>query len=146
MNINTPSDSYAAEILEVVPQVMRTIRGEMRQRRTSGLTVPQFRAMICINRQGQAALVEVAEYLGLTSATVCRMVDGLVESGLAISRPSTVDRRRISVSLTPQGCEVLELAHQGTLGRLEELLSSLTPAERDTVSEAMHILRDAFAA
>ena len=144
MNINPPSDSCAAEILEVVPQVMRTIRGEMRQRRTSGLTVPQFRAMICINRQGQAALVEVAEYLGLTSATTCRMVDDLVGRGLAVSRPSTVDRRRIAVSLTPQGCALLEQAHQGTLARLEELLSSLSPAELAVVSDAIHLLRDAF--
>ena len=144
--MDIPSDSCAAEILEVVPQAMRTIRGEMRQRRASGLSVPQFRAMILIDGQGQAALVEIAEYLGLTSATTCRMVDDLVGRGLALSRPSTVDRRKIAVSLTPQGSAVLKLAQQGTLARLEELLSSLSPAERSVVSQAMHILRDAFSA
>ena len=69
MNISPVLDTCAAEILEVVPQVMRTIRTEMRQRRASGLSVPQFRAMIFVNRQGQGSLVEVAESLGLTSAT-----------------------------------------------------------------------------
>ena len=144
MIVNDPTDSCATEILDVVPRVMRTIRGEMRQRRASGLSVPQFRAMILINRQGQAALVEVAEHLGLTSATTCRMVDDLVRRGLAVSRHSTVDRRKIAISLTPQGGALLDQAQQGTLIRLEELLSSLSPSERAVIWDAMRILRSAF--
>ncbi len=141
---STP-DSCASEILEVVPQVMRTIRREMRSRRATGLSVPQFRALIFIHRQGQAALVEVSEHIGLTGATTCRMMDELVSRGLILSRPSTVDRRKIVLTVTEQGRGVLEAAHAGTLARLDDLLAPLQPAERSAVIQAMDILRQAFA-
>src|SRR5512146_2513908 len=145
MNSFPALDSCAAEILDVVPQVMRTIKREMRQRRASGLSVPQFRAMIFINRQGKPALVEVAEYLGLTSATTCRMMDELVARQLVLSRPSTIDRRKIVLTLTDEGREVLEKARQGTLDRLEELLAALTAEERAIIFQSMGLLRRAFA-
>jgi DNA-binding MarR family transcriptional regulator len=139
-------DPCAAEILEVVPQVMRTIRREMRSRRAAGLSIPQFRALIFINRQQQAALVEVSEHLGLTGATTCRMIEELVRRGLVLSRPSTVDRRKIVLTITEPGRAVLEAAHAGTLARLDEVLGSLDPSERQAVAQAMSILRWAFAA
>ena len=145
MNISPVLDTCAAEILEVVPQVMRTIKSEMRQRRASGLSVPQFRAMIFVNRQGQVSLVEVAEHLGLTSATACRMMDELVARQLVLSRPSTIDRRKIVLSLTGEGQTVLETARQGTLDRLEELLAELSAEERDVIFQSMALLRRAFA-
>jgi DNA-binding MarR family transcriptional regulator len=145
MNMIANPDTCAAEILEVVPQVMRTIRHEMRSRRAVGLSIPQFRALIFINRQQQAALVEVSGHIGLTGATTCRMMDELVARGLILSRPSTVDRRKIVLTITEQGREVLEEAHAGTLARLEDLLRSLQPAQRAAVTLAMGILRQAFA-
>ena len=145
MNTSPAIDACAAEILDVVPLVMRTIKHEMRQRRATGLSVPQFRAMIFINRQGQAALVQVAEHLGLTSATTCRMMDELVARQLVNSRPSTIDRRKITLTLTSQGQAVLENARLGTLQRLEELLAGLSPEENAGVLQAMALLRRAFA-
>ena len=145
MNTSPAIDACAAEILDVVPLLMRTIKREMRQRRASGLSVPQFRAMIFINRQGQAALVQVAEHLGLTSATTCRMMDELVARQLVLSRPSTIDRRKITLTLTGEGQAVLENARQGTLRRLEELVAGLSPEECSAVLQAMSVLRRAFA-
>jgi DNA-binding MarR family transcriptional regulator len=145
MNTFPAIDSCAAEILDVVPAVMRTIKNEMRRRRASGLSVPQFRAMIFINRQGQAALVQVAEHLGLTSATACRMMDELVARQLVLSRPSTIDRRKITLTLTAEGQAVLENARQGTLHLLEQLLAGLSPADNAAILQAMAILRQAFA-
>ncbi len=144
MNDTLPTDACAAEILDLVPLMMRTIKHEMRQRRASGLSVPQFRAMLFIDRQGQAALVQVAGYLGLTSATACRMMDELVARRLVLSRPSKIDRRKIALTLTAEGQAVLESARQGTLRRLEELLGSLTGAENAAILQAMDALRRAF--
>jgi DNA-binding MarR family transcriptional regulator len=142
--MNANSDQTAAELLEVVPLVMRTIKLEMRSRRAEGLSVPQFRAMLSINRQPHISLTEVAEYLGLTSATTCRIIDDLVSRGLVLSQPSTVDRRKIVLSLTGAGQANLEAARRGTLDRLEELLASLAADERALVVQAMHILQGAF--
>jgi len=143
--MNTNPDNCAAEILEVVPHVMRTIRREMRSRRGAGLSIPQFRALLFIDRQKQAALVDVSEHLGLTGATTCRMIDELVEHGLLLSRPSTTDRRKIVLTMTGLGQAMLESARGGTLACLDELLQPLQPDERRTVTQAMEILRKAFA-
>jgi DNA-binding MarR family transcriptional regulator len=143
--MNQQSDPTAAELLDVMPLVMRTIKLEMRSRRAEGLSVPQFRAMLHVNRQTQTSLTEVAEHLGLTSATTCRMIDDLVERGLVLSRPSTIDRRKIVLSLTGAGQANQEAARRGTLARLEELLAPLTADERAAVVQAMHILQSAFA-
>ncbi len=137
-------DQTAALLLEVVPLVMRTIKGEMRRRRAEGLSVPQFRAMLHVNRQAQASLTEVAEYLGLTSATTCRMIDDLVGRGLVLSQPSTVDRRKIVLTLTLAGRASLEAARQGTLDCLEGMLAPLSGAERAAILQAMGILQRAF--
>jgi len=139
------SDICAAELLEVVPLVMRTIKGEMRSRRAAGLSVPQFRTLLRVNRQPQTSLTEVAEHLGLTTPTTCRMIDDLVARGLVLSQPSTVDRRKIMLSLTGAGRASLEDARQGTLDCLEELLAPLAPDERAAVIQAMRILQRTFA-
>ncbi len=145
MNDSPLTETCAGEILDVVPLVMRTIKHEMRQRRASGLSVPQFRAMLFIDRQGKPALVEVAAHLGLTSATACRMMDELAARQLVLSRPSKVDRRKITLTLTGEGQAVLENARQGTLRRLEELLAGLSSAENAAILQAMDALRRAFA-
>ncbi len=144
MKTTSVLDTCATEILDVVPSVMRIIKSEMRQRRASGLSIPQFRAMIFINRQGHAALVEVAEHLGLTSATTCRMIDEMVARQLVLRRPSTIDRRKIVLTLTGEGRAVLQKAHQGTLHRLEEVLTGRSAEENASILQAMTLLRRAF--
>ena len=41
--MDVPSDTIAREVLDVVPVIMRTIRAEMRSRRSSDMSVGQFR-------------------------------------------------------------------------------------------------------
>lgn len=138
------SEACASELLEVIPLVFRTIRSEMRRRRGSDLSIPQFRALIFLKRQPGASLSELAEYLGLTSATSCRMIDDLVERGLVSRAASTVDRRRVALHTTARGDEVLSAARQGTLQQLARLLEPLPPDERAQITRAMEQLRQIF--
>lgn len=138
------TDECAAEIMEAVPLVMRTIRAEMRRRRRDGLSVPAFRAMIYIDRQPMASLTEVADYLGLTTATVCVLVDDLVEKKFMLRGSSKVDRRKIVLTLTPEGQSILDTARHGTLNQVEKLLDSLTVPERTSILDAMQLLRQVF--
>ena len=45
-----------AQVLEVVPTVMRFIRTQMRSHRSLDLSVPQFRALVFIERTDGASL------------------------------------------------------------------------------------------
>lgn len=142
--MNTSPDVIAREILDIVPVVMRLIRTEMRSQRSADLAVPQFRALLFISQNPGSSLLSVAHHLGLTSPTVCRIVDGLVLKRLVRREPSLQDRRKVTLTLTAQGVEILEQARNGTQARLAEVLSPLNPQEGQTVLQAMQLLQPLF--
>jgi len=137
-------DALAREVLDVVPMIMRTIRTEMRSRRSADLTVPQFRALMFLNRNPGASLQDLAAHLGLTSPTVCKMVDGLVSARLVARESSSTDRRKLTLELTSQGLVILERARSGTQARLTEILSDLDQEERRAMLEGMQRLQSLF--
>src|SRR3954468_630063 len=89
----------AKSMLEAMPQVMWFIRRQMRQHRTRGMSVPQFRTLVMLDRYPTASLSAVAENLGATLPTASRMVSGLVTKGLVARRPHPTDRRQASLVL-----------------------------------------------
>jgi len=140
----TPPDACARELLEVVPLVMRTIRAEMRRQRAPGLTVPQFRLLVYLERRQGASLSEAAAYLGLTAPSTSVMVEALRKRGLVDRRTNASDRRRVTLALTPDGQAAMETAREVTRARLAERLAALTEQERAVVSQAMNTLRPLF--
>ena len=72
----------AREILETVPLVMRFIRGQVRRRRTAGLSLPQFRTLIFLSRAQNSSLSAVAGHLGLSLPAMSRLINGLVNGRL----------------------------------------------------------------
>jgi len=140
----TSSDAIAREILDVVPMVMRMIRAEMRSQRSANLAIPQFRTLLFVSRNPGVSLQSVAHHLGLTSPTVCRIVDGLVLDHLIKREPSLKDRRKITLTLTDQGQKILEQAHNATQARVAEILAHLTPEEGEMVFQAMVLLQPLF--
>ncbi len=135
----------AQEILEVVPQVMRAIRAEMRRHRTADLSVPQFRTLNYLGRCPQASLSDVADYIGLTLPSASKIVEGLVARKLLSRQTDPADRRRLTLSLTRSGQTALEASRRATRACLAESLATLTEAERATVTKAMAALRPVFA-
>jgi DNA-binding MarR family transcriptional regulator len=138
-------DECAHEVLDVIPLVMRVIRAEMRRCRTPDLTVPQFRALVFLNRCPGASLSEVAEHLGLTPPSTSKMIDGMVERNLIARQTSASDRRRIALAPTPRGESILESARKDTQAQLAEALSGLPASECATVVQGLRALRTIFA-
>jgi len=135
----------ASDLLEVIPLIFRTIRAEMRQRRGADLSIPQFRSLIFLSRQPRASLNELAGYLGLTAPTTCKLVDDLVARQLVTRAPSTLDRRKIELEITPRGVDLLAAARQGTLEQLSSLLEPLSAEEKTHISRSLALLRQIFA-
>jgi DNA-binding MarR family transcriptional regulator len=134
----------ASEILDVVPVIMRTIRNEMRSQRSKDLTVPLFRSLLFLERHPGVALLDLAGHLGLTSPSVCKIVDGLVEHALVKRQHSNTDRRKITLVLTPEGQEVLDEARTYTQARLADLLAALSAEQCETVFQALQIIQPLF--
>jgi DNA-binding MarR family transcriptional regulator len=139
------ADACAAEILDVVPAVMRFIRTDMRRRGGPGLSVPQFRTLIYVDRNQHRSLTDVAGHLGLTPASTSTLVDGLARRGLLHREAAASDRRRISLSLSATGRAAMESVRRETRAALAATLSSLGAPERRLIVRAMSALRQPFA-
>src|SRR5512143_2974446 len=144
--MTTSPDACAQEILEVVPSVMRTIRAEMRRHRTADLSVPQFRTLAFIDRNVDASLSDVAEHIGLTLPSMSKIVEGLVTRKFVTRQTHPTDRRRMILALTARGQTALQTSREATRACLAEDLTGLTDRERETIRQAMCVLRPVFTA
>jgi DNA-binding MarR family transcriptional regulator len=137
-------EECAREMLDAVPSVMRFIRTEMRSHRALGLSVPQFRSLVFIEKAAGTSLSGVAEHLGLTAPSACKLIDGLSNRNMVTRRESAGDRRRVTLEITPEGSRALADARGKTQQSLAHLLGALEAGELATVTRAMSALRRVF--
>ena len=139
-------DACARELLEVVPQIMQSIRCGVRKSRASDLSVPQLRTLAFLNTHPGSPLNALAEHLGLTSPSAFSLVEGLLARGLLDRMESTRDRRRVSLDLTPAGRAELLGALHGAQALVNLQLSGLDAAELNAIHAALRALRPLFGA
>ncbi|MGA2642766.1 MAG: MarR family winged helix-turn-helix transcriptional regulator [Spirochaetia bacterium] len=138
-------EECAREVLDVVPTVMRFIRTEMRSHRALELSVPQFRSLVYIERAAGTSLLGVAEQLGLTSPSACKLIDGLANRGMLTRGESPGDRRRVTLEITARGAQALASARRESQQSLSRLLGALDGEDLSAVTRAMSALRRVFA-
>lgn len=143
--MNLPPRDCAAELLEVVPMMMRVIRAKVRAHSSPELSVPQFRALAFLGRNEGAMLGDVASFLVLTLSAASKLVDGLVIAGLVARESDPLDRRKIVLKLTPSGEKKFAAVRQATADFLTERVAEVSADERACITEAMRILRSLFA-
>jgi DNA-binding MarR family transcriptional regulator len=80
--------------LDVLPVIMRTIRGEMRSRRNPELSVDQFRVLMILDYNPDASLSTMAGHPGLTSPIESKMINVLVANHLVTRWDISMDHRR----------------------------------------------------
>jgi DNA-binding MarR family transcriptional regulator len=68
-----------------------------------GLTGAQADALTVLRQSGPISLKELGKLLIAEGGHPSRLVDRLVEAGLVERRPAAEDRRRVVISLTPEG-------------------------------------------
>ena len=134
----------AAQVVEVIPLVMRSIREHMRKHRQADLTVTQFRTLAFIDRNVGTSLSDVADHIGLALPSMSKLIDALVRRKLVVREFDTIDRRRVTLSLTARGRSILETARSETRAVMTETLASLERDELETILTAMQVLRPLF--
>jgi len=140
----TYDEDIAALLMEVAPTIMRHIRNEMRSRRMRGLSIPQFRTLVFLSRYEGACLLQVADHIGVTSATASKIIDALAERRLVLRVALRDDRRYVSLRLSKPGVAMLVRARKGTEAFLAEKLATLPPEQQTTVSTALLTLLERF--
>ncbi|MGL4647847.1 MAG: MarR family winged helix-turn-helix transcriptional regulator [Caldilineaceae bacterium] len=140
----TSLQTCAREVLDVPPVIIQAIRFEMRSLRLTDLSVPQFRTLAYISRNPGASLSAAAEFIGLTLSSMSILVNGLVDKGMVEREVGRQDRRRIHLTLTPGGKQLLTGILEGTEQRLADMLLPLSDEERLTIVRALELLRPIF--
>lgn len=143
--INESTNEQCAHLVfDVVPQVMQSVRAEMRRQRGPDLSVLQLRALAYLGRNPGSPLSALAEHAGLTLPSMSSQVSGLVARSLIDRSISLEDRRFVTLTLTEQGKSVLDAARHNAQASLAKTFAVFSAEECATVIEAMKLLERVF--
>ena len=97
-----------------------------------GFEAHQYSVLAILAEGTREAQSTIAEALGIDPSRLVALIDSLEERGLVARQRDTQDRRRYTVSITPDGKRQLQRLRT-VVGKLEdELLASLSPEDRET--------------
>jgi DNA-binding MarR family transcriptional regulator len=142
--MNVQPRDCATELLDVVPLMMRVIRGEIRAHSSPELSMVQFRTLAFLGRHDGAMLGDVAAFLVLSLSAASKLVDGLVIADLVTRESDPQDRRKIVLRLSPAGQRKFDAARQATADFLTDRVASVPTRDRACIAEAMRTLRGLF--
>jgi DNA-binding MarR family transcriptional regulator len=108
-----------------------------------GLTGPQQSAMDALVRSDGLSLKELSAQLGLAHSTVSGIVDRLEKRGLVARRADDRDQRATRITVTQQVRDwVRDTMPALGIQPLDRALRSATPAERQTITDGIRVLRE----
>jgi DNA-binding MarR family transcriptional regulator len=146
---NRPARSEASpgepeDIRTVMDSIRRIVRLLRVSARASeglvGISGAQLFVLQQLAEAGPCSINELAERTHTHQSSVSVVVSRLIERGLVSRRPSEVDGRRVEVSLSPGGQELLRRAPSMAQARLITGLRRLEPAQRAALAEGLSAL------
>lgn len=105
---------------------MRCIHAEVRQQKSTCLTIPQLRSLDFLKTNAGVSLAELADYLGISSASASTMIERLVQKELVTRTVDPNLKRQVILNLTASGEEHLQQVLQETSDRLADKLEQIT--------------------
>lgn len=100
----------------------------------AGVTITQFAALEALLHRGPLFQSELATKLLKSGGNLTLVVDNLERDGLVARERDAADRRRICVSLTPQGRKFITTLFPQVSASLAREFSTLTAAEQATLA------------
>lgn len=142
--MRSDSEHSARAIFEVLPLVLKVIRGEIRRSRFPDFSLPQFRALAFLGRNRGAMLTDVADHLGLSLPSASKLVDGLVHGKMVSRKMDPSDRRRMILVLTIAGEKKYKIAFDSAIELLASKVAGLSEQQNGQIVKAMQLLRSVF--
>lgn len=138
-----PQTDLASRLLEIVPMIMRAAAAELRHKEPVA-TLPHLGVLVTL-AHGPCILSDLANQHIVSRPTMSNTVSTMVERGWIQRTPDASDRRKIWVSLTPAGVQLLLAVREESRIRANELLALLTPAEREVLDAGLVVMQRLFA-
>lgn len=107
------------------------------------VTVPQWRVLVLVHTRGPMNLASVAAELGVNPSNASRTCDRLTRSGLLNRREAEIDRRNVTLTLTPAGRRLVQKVTRQRRTAIEKVLVTMSAADRDRLSDALEIFAQA---
>jgi DNA-binding MarR family transcriptional regulator len=126
------------ELRILVQRVARRIRAN---RAGTGVTDPQLGVLFTLDKQGDATPGRLAEHEGVTPPSMNRTLNGLEEAGWIARSPDPDDARKVIVSLTPSGTELIAETRRLRSAWFTQRLEELSTDERRRLDEVIPVLR-----
>ena len=119
-------------------QIARQLRREVHP---LGVTGGQVSLLVSIRRSAGIGVRELAGREGVSPAAMCRHIDRLEHAGLVRRAPQEGgDRRRVGLTVTPEGERVLRLVRSRRTAWLASRLKQLSPEQQGAVETAIEPL------
>ncbi len=120
--MDAPAPSLVAAVLRARRALVRAVRTELAAAGFSDL--PRTGALYLSHLEdGPRPLSEIVATTDAPKQMVSQVVDTLVTRGYARREPDALDRRRVSVSLTPRGLAAAEVARAAVAARVDALVA-----------------------
>jgi DNA-binding MarR family transcriptional regulator len=105
-----------------------------------GISAPRLSVLSVLVFAGPKRIGELARIEQVEPPTMTRLVDGLVQDGLASRAPDPDDARAVRVRATPTGARALRRGRARRLETLSSSLAALTPSELAALGEGVEVL------
>ncbi len=138
--------SQEVDVLITIRKIIRATDLYSRQlSKKSGLTAPQLLVLQAIQEMGAVAISRLSTHVSLSQATVTSILDRLEGRGLVARHRSTMDKRVVHATLTPQGEAMIVQAPKplqdvfsAAFDKLEEWEKSMIVASLQRVASMMN--------
>ena len=142
MQIKLPPSQQKHQQVEESVQSLRRIVKALHDYSTAveqkiGLTGPQLWALWELSRAGTLSLKALSARMHLDPSTVTGVVDRLQKRDLLVRVPDPEDRRRVILSLTAAGADLLKAAPHPAQGQLLHALHAMPLAEVEGLNRAL---------
>jgi DNA-binding MarR family transcriptional regulator len=124
------SMSVSAAAVDAAAESLLAIFEAAREQARTRLSGSQLRALLVVQGNEGLNLRALADGMGIILSSASRLCDRLIAAGMLERGISQVDRREVSLTLTPYGREVLHNLRDDRLRRLERVLDKMGPASR----------------
>lgn len=108
------------------------------------VSMVQSHILFEIRRLEPPSMQRVAEELGMDITTFSRQAKSLESKGLIVRQVSADDRRVSLLGLTAAGRHVLEQIDRYMTAKIEQIFSTMTQFERETVVRSLGLLNEAL--
>ncbi|MFG3700063.1 MarR family winged helix-turn-helix transcriptional regulator [Micromonospora sp. NPDC047620] len=126
----------AAE-LDAVADALLAVWEAARERTTSRVSGAQLRAIMLVEQHDGINLRRLATGLDMLLSSASRLCDRLVAAGMLEREPGRLDRREISLHLTPEAHRLLAELRDDRRQQLAAILGDMTPEGRQALLRGM---------